>query len=196
MDQVLVSRAVERRRKRRRGLVLLLGSLAIGSLGAASMSLAIFTDTATADWDFTAGTIDINAVETAVVDVPNMMPGDVEVGTLTVENNGTGDLRYATTVTATGSLGDQLQLTIREEDADGGCDDLDGAVVTGPAALDGTTVGNPATLAQAGDRFLAAGTNEVLCLRVDLPLSTNNTFQGASSTATFTFDAEQTANNP
>jgi len=31
---------------------------------------------------------------------------------------------------------------------------------------------------------------------VSLPLSTGDAFQNASTTATFTFDAEQTANNP
>jgi hypothetical protein len=31
---------------------------------------------------------------------------------------------------------------------------------------------------------------------VSLALSTGNAFQGVSSAATFTFDAEQTANNP
>jgi hypothetical protein len=35
----------------------------------------------------------------------------------------------------------------------------------------------------------------VLCFRVSLPLATDNTAQGISSAVTFTFDAEQTANN-
>jgi hypothetical protein len=43
---------------------------------------------------------------------------------------------------------------------------------------------------------LAAGASEVLCFRVSLPLSTGDTFQGANSDATFSFAAEQTANNP
>ena len=50
--------------------------------------------------------------------------------------------------------------------------------------------------AQAGDRVLNAGTNEVLCVRVQLPLAVTSTVASTTSTATFTFDAEQVANNP
>jgi hypothetical protein len=48
---------------------------------------------------------------------------------------------------------------------------------------------------QAGDRALAGGTSENLCFRATLPLTTGNTFQNASTSVTFTFAAEQTANN-
>jgi hypothetical protein len=37
---------------------------------------------------------------------------------------------------------------------------------------------------------------ETLCFKVELPLATGNLFQTAATTATFTFDAEQTKNNP
>jgi hypothetical protein len=47
----------------------------------------------------------------------------------------------------------------------------------------------------AGNRVLAGGANETLCIRVAEPLATGNTFQGASSVVTATFDAEQTAND-
>ena len=56
--------------------------------------------------------------------------------------------------------------------------------------------GSPVQGAQAGDRVLAAGANEVFCVNVTLPLAATNASQGATTTATFTFDAEQTANNP
>ena len=49
--------------------------------------------------------------------------------------------------------------------------------------------------AQAGDRPLAGGTNESLCFKATLPLATGNTFQNTTTNVTFTFDAEQTANN-
>jgi 3-oxoacyl-(acyl-carrier-protein) synthase len=52
------------------------------------------------------------------------------------------------------------------------------------------------TEANAGDRALAGLANETLCFKATLPLSTNNTFQNTSTSVTFTFDAEQTANNP
>ena len=48
--------------------------------------------------------------------------------------------------------------------------------------------------ADAGDRVLTASANETLCFRVELPLASTGP-EGTSSTATFTFDAEQTVNN-
>ena len=63
-------------------------------------------------------------------------------------------------------------------------------------ALDGALIGNTAPGGQAGDRVLTAATNEVLCFRVSLPIGTGNGLQNTTSAVTFTFDAEQTANNP
>ena len=42
---------------------------------------------------------------------------------------------------------------------------------------------------------MSPSTNEILCFRASLPLTTGTAYQSASTTATFTFDAEQTANN-
>ena len=56
--------------------------------------------------------------------------------------------------------------------------------------------GNPAQGNQAGDRSLAAAANEQLCFVATLPLATGNAFQNATTTVSFTFDAEQTKNNP
>ena len=58
MDQQNIDVATERRRKRRRGIVALLGALSMLTIGAGSMSLAQFTDTTSTTWNFTAGTID------------------------------------------------------------------------------------------------------------------------------------------
>ena len=57
-------------------------------------------------------------------------------------------------------------------------------------------IGNVAQGAQAGDRALGVAGSEVLCFNVSLPIATGNAFQSLSSTATFTFQSEQTANNP
>jgi hypothetical protein len=57
-------------------------------------------------------------------------------------------------------------------------------------------IGDSAAGQQTGDRTLAAGGSEVLCLQVSLPSATGNTYQAKTTTATFTFDAEQTTNNP
>jgi spore coat-associated protein N len=170
-------------------------------------SNAVFTDTATvAANTFTTGTIDIStSPSSAVVTFSAMAPGDSITQPLVVSNAGTMALRYSIAATATNAdskgLKDQLALTVKTVDVTTPgtpCDNFDGTqLYTGD--LDGTTgalVGSSAQGAQGGDRSMAASSSETLCVRVDLPLSTGNGLQGATTTATFTFDAEQTANNP
>ncbi len=170
-------------------------------------ALAIFTDTASVlSNTFSTGTVDIGTTPTsALFTVSNMAPGDSTTQGLTVSNNGSLALRYAVTSTTTeNTLAAQLDLTIWDEAAEGDAGTTcnataPGTVLYGPADLGSTTginvIGNPAQGAQAGDRTLASGASEVLCFRVALPLSTGNSFQNTSTEATFSFQAEQTANN-
>ena len=189
----------------RKILVALIG---IGLLGviAGVTSLAVFTSSASVGGNtFTTGTVVIStAPASALVTFSNMAPGDTTTQSLVVTNGGTLSLRYAISSVATNTdakgLKDQLVLTIKTIDVTTPgvpCDNFDGTqLYTGD--LDGTTgalVGSSAQGAQAGDRTLASG-SETLCFRVNLPLATGNAFQNATTTATFTFDAEQTANNP
>jgi camelysin-like metallo-endopeptidase len=196
MDQIIVDRHIRRRRTRRRGIVALLGAVSLLTIGAGSISLAQFTDNSSATWAFTAGTIDISTSPTVFTAVNPMMPGDNSTQALTVTNAGTGDLRWALSVAATNTLGSALQLTIKTQDGGGGCAAFTGTSVLAATTLNGAALGSSAQGAQAGDRNLAAGASEVLCFRVSLPLTTGNALQGITSAATFTFDAEQTANNP
>ena len=196
MEQQLVENRVERRRRRRRGIVALLGAVSMLTIGAGSISLAQFTDTAGATWNFTAGTIDISVNPTAFAAINPMMPGDVNTQPLTVTNGGTAQLRYAMTATATNALGTAIQLTVKTEDAGGGCAAFTGTTVVAAGNLNGASFGNAAQGFQAGDRTLTAGASEVLCFRVSLPLTAPDSLQGATSAAAFTFSAEQTANNP
>jgi len=196
MDQQNVDVATERRRKRRRGIVALLGALSLLTLGAGTMSLAQFTAPTSTTWNFTAGTIDLTTTPAVAFAAINpMMPGDVNTQKLVVTNAGTGDLRYAISVAATNALGSALQLAIRVDDGSN-CATFTGTVVLATTGLNGAAVGSSAQGANAGDRNLLSGANEALCFRVSLPLATGNGLQGATSVATFTFDAEQTANNP
>jgi hypothetical protein len=196
MDTQLTDRQIERRRKRRRGIVALLGAVSVLTIGAGSMSLAQFTDSATSTWAFATGTIDVNTSPAVLTAISNMLPGDTATQALTVSNAGTGDLRYAMSVAATNPLGTALQLTVKTQDGGGGCAAFTGTSVLAATTLNGAGFGSSVQGAQAGDRNIAAGATEVLCLRVSLPLTTGNALQAASSAATFTFDAEQTANNP
>jgi spore coat-associated protein N len=185
---------------RRAGLLAILAAgLVAGSMGAGALSLALFTSTAAVSNNaFTAGTVVIGAAPaTAALTATNMMPGDVVNGQITVSNTGTAQLRYAMSSASTNAdskaLRDQLTLAVKTLGTS--CAAFDGTQLYA-GALNGAAFGSNAAGAQAGDRTLNAGTNEVLCFRATLPLATGNTFQGATTTATFTFDAEQTANNP
>jgi hypothetical protein len=195
MDQIIVDREIRRRRARRRGIVALLGAVSLLTIGAGSMSLAQFTDTASSTWAFATGTIDISTSPAVLTAVNNMMPGDNATQALTVTNGGTGVLRYAISVAATNPLGTALNLTIKAEDGGGGCAAFTGTSILASTTLNGAAVGSSTQGADPGDRVLAASASEVLCLRVSLPLTTGNALQASSSAATFTFDAEQTANN-
>lgn len=183
----------ERPRRRRRGLIVLLLGLTTISLGAGMFSLAIFTDTDASTGTFATGTIDIESEPTVAFTVSGMFPGDEVTEALTISNDGSGQLRYAMTAAAPDLLGGVLTLEVRTEGTD--CATFDGAVVMATDVLDGARLGDPAQGAQGGDRTLDALTDEVLCFRVSLPDAADDTVQGESSSATFTFDAEQTANN-
>jgi hypothetical protein len=118
-----------------------------------------------------------------------------------VNNDGSLQLRYSgVSVTTEDVLAAQLDLTIKSgvttcTNAGFGAS---GTVVyaTGDlGSVAGTALfGSPTQGAQAGDRVLNAGVSEVLCFNVTLPLATVPA--ATTTTATFTFDAEQTANNP
>ena len=180
-------------RRRRRGMLALLLGLTTLSLGAGAFSLAIFTDTDSTDGTFASGTIDITSSPDFDLSVPALLPGDSATAALTIANSGTGQFRYAMTADAPGTLGSALTLTVRTLGTS--CAAFDGTVVSGPTVLDSASYGNPATGADTGDRVLAAGANEVLCFRVTLPIGSGNALQDQTTTATFTFAAEQTANN-
>jgi hypothetical protein len=184
--------------------LLLLGGLAgFATFGA----MSVFTSQATNPSNtFSTGSISIStSPASAFITYSDMLPGDSTTQSLDVSNDGTVELRYAISSNADDSDGkalkDQLVLTIKTIDVTTPgtpCDDFDGTqLYTGD--LDGTTgelVGSNAQGADAGDRTLSGSTSETLCFRAELPLATGDAFQSATTTATFTFDAEQTTNNP
>jgi hypothetical protein len=182
------------RRRRRRGQIAVLLTASLVTLGSGALSLAIFTDTDSSTGSFATGTIDIATSPSALFAVSGMMPGDSVDATLTVANNGTAELRYAMSTTDDGAaLADQLTLTVKTQGTS--CAAFDGTTLS-TGALSAAAIGDPAQGDQGSDRTLAAGASEDLCFRATLPLSTDDTFQGASTDVTFTFDAEQTSNNP
>src|SRR6188472_3457024 len=73
-------------RRRRRGLLGVLLSLTVVTLGAGVFSLAIFTDSAASSGSFATGTIDITSSPAVAFTVSNMMPGDTNTQALTIAN--------------------------------------------------------------------------------------------------------------
>jgi hypothetical protein len=180
---------------------ILLSLVAIGVL-TSFMSLgglSLFTATTDNDGNaFTSGSVDIStSPASAFLTMSNMAPGDSVTAQLTVSNDGTLDLRYAMTTDAvdalTPGLAAALTLEIRDEGTN--CTLFDGTEEIYTGTLAAGFIGDPAPGAQAGDRpiTVVAG-SEVLCFRVTLPSGATSP-EGGSTTATFTFDAEQTKNN-
>lgn len=210
-------------RRRRVVWAVLTLALSLAALGVSATG-AIFTETDDhAANTFATGSVDFTqddgngAPETVTFAASNMAPGDAATDTVTVTNTGSLALRYAmTSTTLADDLAAQLDMWVWDEadEDDTGvlalgldnatCDatPTGGGVSTyaytqGVLGSTGVTkvIGDTAQGADTGDRELAAGADEVLCFYVELPSATDNTFEGTSATATFSFQAEQVANN-
>ncbi|MCH8814295.1 MAG: hypothetical protein IH957_04235 [Chloroflexi bacterium] len=172
--------------------------------------LALFTDTDTVGTnDFATGSIILTTSPTSTIwtAVTDAVPGDKATGELTVTNGGTLQFRYAVSgsnTDATLSAGMNIRIGLKSGTCDFPYHNNDGTTTT---LTDDTElfagllnvallVGNAAQGNDTGDRVLAASANEVLCFAVVLPDTAGNTVQGLSNTTTFTFDSEQTTNNP
>lgn len=178
--------------------LMLTGALFVTGLTAAQ-SLALFTSSTEIPGNaFSTGTVVIGTdPATTLVTYSNMAPGDVVTQPLKVTNDGSLELRYAVTTSATDDdrkgLADQLRLTIKAEGK--GCDAFDGETLY-DGVIGSTFIGDPAVGTDNGDRTLAAFSGELLCVRAELPLATGDAYQDSATTATFSFSAEQTVNNP
>jgi len=171
-------------------------------------TLAVFTDTKTiTNNQFTDTSVSLTtSPTTALVSFANMLPGDSTTAAVVVTNTSSvATVRYAISSSATNTdaigLKDQLSLTIKTIDVTTPgvpCDNFDGTqLYTGDLdSTSGKLVGDNTQGSQPGDRTLTAAANETLCFQVTLPSGTGNTYKNATTTATFTFDAEQTKNNP
>ena len=189
-------------RPRRRAALVVVLLLALTSIGTGFYSLAVFTSTATVGSNtFTTETVVIGAnPASALITLTTMLPGDSVTAALTISNTGNAQFRYAMTSASTNadakSLRDQLTLVIKTKDTNtAACGNFNGTQLFS-GALSAAAIGDPTQGAQAGDRTLAASASEILCFQATLPLATGNAFQNATTTTTFTFNAEQTANNP
>lgn len=196
------------REDRRRRMLLAIPFVLLVLAGLLMTSSALYSDVATVtDNTIATGTLDLTATPaTQAYAVSDMAPGDVEFSKITLTNSGGLELRHSMLSTTTNDpdgLAAQLELSvaaIADSDPCAVQTDFDAgtALYTGVLGSAGGTAvyGDPAQGDQAGDRTLAGGDAEGLCLRVELPSTTGPSFAGTTTTVDFRFDAEQTANNP
>lgn len=179
--------------------------LALGVVAGAPWALtqAVWSDSQDVGSNtFSSGSVDLSAAPTsAIVSLSNMAPGDSVTDDVVVTNAGTVQLRYAVSETissGSSTLASGLTLDIKTIDVTTPgtpCDDFDGTSLYGGTLAAGNKVGDPTQGSQSGDRTLNASANETLCFRVQLPSNAANSLQSLTVTASFSFAAEQTANN-
>jgi len=179
---------------------ILVSLIAIGALAACVSlgGLSLFTESVDNGSNaFTSGSVDIStSPASAFIIMSNMAPGDSVTDQVTITNGGTLELRYAMTTAATNddslSLKDALTLTIKTLGTN--CATFNGTQLYTGTLANGA-IGNPAQGPDGGDRTLAASGSEDLCFKVEFPSGATEP-EDAATTATFTFAAEQTKNNP
>ena len=203
----------------RQKLLTLAAGVVIAGAGsvAGAATAALYTDTGTSTGNsFAAGTVAVrltDANETSLSSVAasvsgtTMAPGDSTTGYIEVSNTGSLAQRYAVSTTDTTAAGaantamsSALTVGVDSRASGSACTASQGGAGQTSVKAAGTTlqslaIGDPTTGAQAGDRALAAGAAERLCFYVTLPSGTGNASQGGTASYTFTFAAEQTANN-
>lgn len=174
--------------------------LSLGSLSALASTAAFSDAESPTSNTFSSGTIDLTTTpSSSVISFSTMAPGDSTVAPLTVRNNGSLETRYAVRSSATNTdgkgLGAALVTTIKTGVTCTPAGFGTGGTVLFSGYLSSVVMGDPAAGQQTGDRILAAAASENLCIKAELPLSASNTLQGAATTATIDFTAEQTKNN-
>lgn len=141
-----------------------------------------------------AATLDIELGSSeATLTATNIAPGDTVSGRLDLTNAGTLPLIYAVSATTDGgALGAWLRFDVWPADDCDVAPAVDSILVAG-LMLDAPRVavlGDPSTGRQAGDRSLAPGAAETICLRATLPPAAGNDAQGASLLFDLIIDAE------
>lgn len=200
-------------RARRRRLIASAATLSLAAVGVTSLTTsALFSDNdAATGGGFTTGTVNVELAPLPFqVAVDNMAPGDTQYRSLTVDNPGSLEYRYAVTKSwvdvpnvayplnllsgvlqlATVALPEGSDCTAVTAPTGADIRGLDFVEADGPVLF-----GNPATGADTGDRILPAGSAEVLCFQITLPDTVGNEYQLSKTTVSVQVFAEQTVNN-
>lgn len=196
---------VQARRRRLGATVTIIGLAAVGIANLTTN--ALFTDGAdVSPSGFVSGTVSIDATAADfALEVPgnHAAPGDHHYRPITVQNVGSLQLRYATEIAGTGDaeLLNYLDFSVQTGLTEAACTAQSGPAtsgVIGQATLGSAThwIGNAASGDDSGDRTLASGASEVLCLGLHFDIDAPNSVAGDEAGLAITFHAEQTANNP
>lgn len=178
----------------RRRLAVAVTALPVG-LGAATSWLGAFatwTDSVQATSSFVSGSVDLTVDGSngptytwSGLTVSGMGPGSVAYAGLTVANPGSVPLTYGMTTSAGGSaaLASALTIGVRQV-AVPGCSS---GAYSGGTVLSADATG--LTSATVSARTLAAGGQELLCVKVTLPAGASPSLKGTSTTPAFAFTA-------
>lgn len=199
------ARAVRERRER---IVLTILLLALTLLAFGTGASALFTASTSAPTSVTSGrlVLDLGADGTPAnrlsVDATDIAPGDTISRTVDLVNNGTLDLSELTLTTTASSSSlldadpaDGLQMTVQSCSApwtEGGT--APGYDYTCGGAFTTLVASRPVIgtdLDLSGSAAMTAGETAHLMIRLVLPESAGNEFQGLTSTVTYTFDGVQ-----
>ncbi len=185
------------------GLVALAGPVVVltgAARGRAQSSGDPFGAGLGADGRLAAATLDVEAGQrTAPVAVAALAPGDRATGSIEIVNAGDLPLHYALLVTPTGRPVEswlRWDLWLAPAQGCGGATPAsdDAGLFVADAVLDGGSdvalFGRPEPGFDSGDRILAVGQRELLCLAVALPLDAPDAVQGAAVTPRFVAAAE------
>ena len=140
--------------------------------------------------------------KTAPVVGVDLAPGDLRRGSLEVINDGSIDLRFSVSSTeatepSAQSLAPWLEWRFDWSPDDQSCNSRTASAagstpIPGSRLADGTAVaGDRSTGADPGDRVLAPGERDVLCIEMNFALDAPNDVQAATISQEFAFDAEQ-----
>ncbi|CDQ19091.1 camelysin. Metallo peptidase. MEROPS family M73 [Halobacillus karajensis] len=190
--------------KKKLGLGVASAALGLSLVGGGTF--AYFSDTAEASGSFAAGTLDLSANPTTVIDVDNLKPGDTMLRSFDLVNGGSldiGAINLDTEYTVSGEgnnngddFGDHIRVNFLLN-----ADKLDVPIYSttladlqdmSPDVIEGNIFG--AWLAERGGN-LAAGTSDKLYVQYEFVDNgeDQNHFQGDSLSLKWTFEGEQTA---
>lgn len=193
---------------RRRRFVATLSIIGLAALGVTSLTTnALFTNTdTTGQSGFVAGTVVIDSTPTdfAIDESVGAAPGDTFYAPVVVRNDGTLQLRYSIELGASedsdDAVLDELTYSVLEGVTAANCaaGNVSAGVELGSGVLGNGQhwIGDATPGENDGDRELDSGASETLCVGLEFSRDAGDDVQGARAGLSFTFHAEQTANNP